>query len=205
MRIVFKPMGVALLVAAMSLVIGIVLLQQQQLQKTRQSVATTPPLPSKPIRAAEAGTLKEGVYRIRSVSSGLYLGTHNSSVDPKQEDHISQGRWYDKPNQKWRLLRLIDGTFNVQNTHQGFWLDNKNASTSSGDYVRQWYEVTRTTNDAQKWQIIPQGKDAYQVRNVMSGKVLEIHDNSKAPGAFAYQEEWKNADTQKFVFNRLAD
>lgn len=205
MRIVFKPMGIALLLAAMSVVIGIVFLQQQQLQKARRSLAVAPPLPVKPVQVIDANALKEGVYQIQSASSGLYLGTHNTSTDPNVEGHISQGRWFNAPNQKWRLLHMIDGTYNIQNTHQGFWLDNKNASPTAGDFVRHWYEVTRTTNDAQKWQLIRQSDGNYQVRSVSSGKVLEMHNDSKEPGGFVFQEEWKNTDSQKFMFKRIAD
>jgi hypothetical protein len=207
MRIVFKPMGVALLIATMACVLGIAIYQQQQLRQAQrqltgaQSRGAVASLP----QVAPNDGLQNGIYQIQAKHSRLYLETRNDSSNPATEGHITQGAWRDNANQKWRLIRLPDGAYNIQNTRFGFWLDDTNAVTAAGDYVRQWFAVNTTTNNAQKWQINRQEGGTYQIRCVASGKVLEVHDASRENGAVVYQEEWTGKDEQRFLLTRLGD
>lgn len=203
MRIVFKPIGFVLLLVAMSVIIGIAVIQQRQLAKAHQEIAKK----SVPVKTNDAPKdgLKEGVYKIQSKNSNLYLGVSSTATNPDTEAHITQQSWKDVSNQKWRFVHLPDGSLNVQNTLYGFWLDNTNAIPTAGDFVRQWYESNRTTNNAQKWQMIPQPDGSFMIRCLASNKVLEIHGASKQPGGLVYQENWMGRDEQKFLLERIAD
>jgi len=209
MRIVFKPLGILFLVILpLCIVIGVVLIQRQQLQAKEADLAQAHAaiLPASNVaHDSRPIAIPDGVYRIRAKQSGLYLGCRNASTDPSADGHIDQQPMRNDGQQKWRFIRLADGSYNIQNTLHSFWLDDTNASLSAGDFVRQWFEVNRTTNDAQKWLLIKQKDGSFQIRGVASGKVLEIHGASKNPGALVYQEDWQEKDSQKFVMERLED
>jgi len=211
MRIVFKPLGILFLVVLpLCIVIGVVLVQRQQLQAKEADLAQAhaavlPAASTAAVHDSRPIAIPDGVYRIKAKQSGLYLGCRNASADPNVDGHIDQGPWLKGPHQKWRFIRLADGSYNIQNTLHSFWLDDTNASLAAGDFVRQWFEVNRTTNDAQKWLLIKQKDDSFQIRCVVSGKVLEIHGAAKNPGALVYQEDWQEKENQKFVMERLED
>jgi hypothetical protein len=57
--------------------------------------------------------------------------------------------------------------------------------------------------DNQKWTVDRTTDGHYRVRNVHSGKVLDVEDASTGDGARCMQWEWLAGDNQKWKFERI--
>lgn len=144
--------------------------------------------------------LAAGIYSFRPASNtNLYMGTKNGSTNPSVEAHIDTWTWVNSQGQRWRLIPLNDGTYNIQCQLGGFYLDDANSQMKGGDYVRQWTGVDLTNNDAQRWRIIPLGGGYYEVQNVRSGLCLDMSGGATTAGTLIDQWPWWNSSGQKFL------
>lgn len=113
---------------------------------------------------------------LTNVNSGLVLDVDNRSTADGAD--VLQWTGTGGTNQQWYLRRATGNLFTIVNVNSGKALDNYSIN-GKGSQVRQW---TTNAQSQQLWSIEPRG-DAYVIRNVRSGQLLEIGAASKDPGA----------------------
>nr|WP_154924126.1 RICIN domain-containing protein [Microbacterium testaceum] len=113
---------------------------------------------------------------LTNVNSGLVLDVDDRSTANGAD--VLQWTPTGATNQQWYLRRATGNLFTIVNVNSGKALDNYSMN-NKGSQVRQW---TTSAESQQLWSVEPRG-DAYVIRNIRSGQLLEIGGASKTPGA----------------------
>ena len=136
--------------------------------------------------------IKDGLYRVRNVGSGLLLEVAEGSR--RSGAKAQQGRDDGTPAQLWRLTAVHPGgaLYHFENAASGKRLDVTGASTDNGVPVQQW---SANAFGAQEW-LLEQHVDTpgtFTLTSFISGKALEVTDAATTPGAAVRQ--WEDNDT----------
>jgi len=124
--------------------------------------------------------VRDGVYDIQNVRSGLYLNVAGGSMrgganvwvwdNPKSEDST------------WQLKRGVDGTYTLKNTKTGHYL----SVAGNGDHLGANVEAdTSAEGNASRWILdaVPNGDgSAYTWKNVKTGLFLNAAGGATAKG-----------------------
>ncbi len=84
---------------------------------------------------------------------------------------------------------FIDGVYTIAAKHSGMVLGTNESSVRQQVY---------TGSDNQLWRIENRGASHFKITSVESGKVIDISDESREPGAKALQYDWKDSYNQKW-------
>jgi len=113
-------------------------------------------------------------YRIHVKLDNLYLAVRNDSTDPLTEGHIEQADPVtNRSSFIWAITAAPGNYYNIQNVGTGFYADDALGVKLSGDFLREWWPVNLSTNEAQQWRVIDLGDGAYEIQNVRSGRAFD--------------------------------
>lgn len=144
-------------------------------------------------RALEEAAIPESPVRIISVLSGLALDVEDGSQDDLAA--IIQSADPDNPHQHWRIVRVGDGEFRIENESSGSVLDAKDESKDDGAPIVQlrWHG-----REDQRWRIIPVTDGEYRIENVNSEKPFDVKASSKKDKTAIVQHTWHDGENQKW-------
>ena len=138
-----------------------------------------------------------GDYRIRLRIDNLYLAVRNDSTDPLTEAHIEQADGTsNRSSFVWRFTPAPGGYYNIQNVGTGFYVDVVNGLKLDGDFLREWWPVNLSTNEAQQWRVIDLGDGTYEIQSVRSGRVFDDFAFGTTPGNPIWLWDWLYGDNQ---------
>lgn len=143
----------------------------------------------------DGGGLADGrTFRIQARHSGLCLdawmaGTGNGTP-------LAQGTWNGGNNQRWVARGLGGNQYAFTGVASGRAID-VNAWSTADIQLQLWDYYA---NAAQAWVCTPTDSGYYQLRNVNSGKVMDVYYASKANGAAVYQAAWNGGWNQHWAF-----
>lgn len=133
---------------------------------------------------------------IKAVHSGQCLDVYGvSSADGA---NVIQWPCHGGSNQKWELVPLEGGIFEIVAAHSGKCLDVFGASSVNEANVIQW-PCHGETN--QQWQLVPHGDGAFQIEAVHSGQCLDVSKASKANAANVIQWPCHGGINQQWRLN----
>ena len=110
----------------------------------------------------------EGTYALKSTSGKTLTPT---SETPGNGTSVTIWENSTSTVNRFKLIRLDDGYYHLQNTKTGLYLDVSGAGTSDGTKVQLW---AGNDNCSQKW-IVNKSSDKYTLKSSCSGKSLDIN------------------------------
>ena len=139
-----------------------------------------------------------GYYKILNVGSGKALEVRNGIA--KRGTIVQQYAWNGSKAQKWRFVQHKNGTYRIVSALSNkLSLDVAGASTANGATVQVW---KNNKSKAQKWKLTKVTKTVkngwYRIKNVGSGKVLDVAGGSTANGANVQQYKKNSSLAQAF-------
>ena len=137
--------------------------------------------------------IPNGTYRIKSATG------HNldiSGVGTTNGTNVWLWEQNNAGGQEWKVTRLDDGFYALQNPHSGKYLDVSGEGTADGTNVDIW---SHNTTCAQKWAITTNG-NGYRLQSACSGKSLDIAGGIMQNGTNV--RVWSNNDlpAQRWYF-----
>ena len=145
-----------------------------------------------------------GDYRIHVKLDNLYLAVRNDSTDPLTEGHIEQADPVtNRSSFIWRFTAAPGNYYNIQNVGTGFYADDALGVKLSGDFLREWWPVNLSTNEAQQWRVIDLGDGAYEIQNVRSGRAFDDFAFFTTPGNPIWLWDWLDGVNQAFYLEPL--
>lgn len=134
-------------------------------------------------------------YRIRAVHSGLFLTGDAPGGGFGNPGDAYQDTWQNTDDQRW-TLQADDGAFVLEHVSSGalFSLENFCFNGCGGGGVTN--AAVRGTlgfgpGDGQRWTPIENPDGSYRLENVGNGDVLDVENESTAPGGNAITYSWK--------------
>lgn len=111
---------------------------------------------------------------------------------------------YNGPNQRWALVPTENGDhFQIISWVSGKAASIENDSTANGAQLHAWDYVGN--NPSQQWDLVDVGNGWFKIRNVRSGKVLDVKDWSQADNADIIQYNDNGTANQKFRLQPWGD
>lgn len=146
-------------------------------------------------------------FRIRNVHSGLYLDADPPGTDP----------WWDPPTGDVYQSNFQEESESQQWTVEEDWSGTTLEQVSSGgrigigpaeqgnSFEEAVTEGTFWVPDEQRWNLIENADESYRIENAANpGEVLDVEDESTAPGGNIILYGWKGNDVatgnQKWIF-----
>ena len=135
-------------------------------------------------------------YQISSLNSGNVLDVQYNSLN----DGASIDQYYPNGgnNQKWTLIALPGGYWEILSVSSKKCLEIPNSSTSPSTGLDQ---ATYTGSNFQQWSITPYGDGSYELQNRGSGLAADVQGGSTAPGALVNQYTFYTGDNQRWILN----
>ena len=150
-----------------------------------RSLDDSDPAPTQP--------LPNGVYRLVAQHSGQTLNIGGISVAPGAA--AIQWPWLGGDNERWRLVRQLDGSVTFTAQHSGQLLEVAGCSAADGARVQQ---QPANGTACQRWRLQPVADGSFNVVNAASGKLLNIGGASQSAGAAAIQWPLSNASNERW-------
>lgn len=157
----------------------------------------------------------DGSFQLQNVATGRYAtatGQDNGTV-------IRQGSNTNAIDQRWRLIDpthradvvgVSAGVVSIKGVQSGRCLQTAGAWDTPGEganadfaAVELWDCVAVSTK--QKWEIIPLGHNRYALKNVQSGKCLDVKHGLYDDGVVLVQFECHFGGTEQFDFTQAVD
>ena len=135
-------------------------------------------------------------YLIRNVQSKKFLDIENGSSE--NDALLCTSDFNGKNHQRFNIQNMDYGFFKISPTHIKYYkrgLDVANFSKENNATVVMW-DFSGHLN--QLWAIIPVRKDVYKIMNKLSGKCLELMEET----GLVVQNEYSQAATQHWNFER---
>ncbi|AKJ29507.1 beta-glucanase [Caldimonas brevitalea] len=149
-------------------------------------------------RAGAAAAPAPGVYRIKSVFSGLCLTVQGGST--ADGAGIRQDRCGDAASQRFELRQDEGGSHRFVNQGSGKSLDIREVSTANGALLQQW---AGAPTDNQRFVVQTSGNgEAIRARH--SGKCLDVKDWNANAGAEIQQWDCAGSSNQQWRFEAVA-
>ncbi|MFD7702139.1 RICIN domain-containing protein [Streptomyces caelestis] len=133
-----------------------------------------------------------GTYKIQNARSGLHLQLENPAWGGDGAN-TAQNHYTGAAAEHWELIPVPGGGYRIKNADSARvrYLEVANASNDNGAEV-----LTRSSPAGQhkEWMLVPAGTSnngngtVFQIKNLKSGKAMEIRHQSTAPGARAAQQ-----------------
>ena len=157
---------------------------------------TNPNLFNEDIYQFRGNAVPDGTYLITGLNSGMALDDPGSSHNTGTQ--MDQWTVNNGANQKWTLTNLSYNTVRLVNQASGMSLGVRGGSLSNGAAVEQ---NTWTGATSQQWTVVSSGNLGYfTLKNVKSGKVLDVVSASKTAGALIDQWPSSGGANQKWHF-----
>ncbi|WP_428267364.1 Cys-every-fifth RiPP peptide CefA [Haliangium sp.] len=135
-------------------------------------------------------------------STRLYMATalHSGKAMTVDGANTVQKAWTELGGQQWKLVKLSNGNFKIENPSTGKVLDVEGGSTADGARVLPW---SWHGGANQQWKLIDLGNGQYRIQSVNSGKVIDVPDFSLDNGRQLVQWTWNGGDNQKWQLSEL--
>ena len=158
---------------------------------------TTPPPPPPPPPSG-SGPVADGVYLIKARHSGKALDLTAGN----QANGTQLQQWAADPNnanQRWRLTRQSDGSYEVAlASNAAKVVDANQSSTANGTKVQLWDD---NNSNAQRWVLVATDSGYYQVQSKLaSTAVWDVSNVSTSDGAKIHLWTWSNTTNQQWNF-----
>ena len=140
------------------------------------------------------GEIPSGKYYIISLQLGKALDAVNNNL----LQSVVQWGFHGSTLQQWELIDKGDG-YIIKSVGCGNVLQILNDSKVNGASIMQ-YTSYNGANAAQKWTLEKAGYNAFEIKNVWSGKLLDLNASSYAGGATMVQWDRNFRDNQKWLF-----
>jgi arabinan endo-1,5-alpha-L-arabinosidase len=143
-----------------------------------------------------SGTITSGgVYRITPRHSGKALDV--ASCGSADGTNVQQWSWLNNDCQKWIMTSVSSGVYRISPANaSGMALDVTNCSNANNTNIQLWSWLN---NDCQKWTLVS-NNGYYQIKNVATGKCLNISGSSTADGANAVLYDCGSGNNNLFSF-----
>jgi hypothetical protein len=138
-------------------------------------------------------TVPDGCYRVVCRKSNKVVDLVNGGT-ADGTDAVQWG-WNGGTDQKWNLVHIGGGQYQLTGVASGKLLEVTNAYTADGAVVQIW---PSNNNNCQKWTITPAGDGFFKLLNVNSGKAVDVSSGSTADGATLIQWPYGGGDNQQW-------
>jgi len=149
-----------------------------------------------PWKEDDTGPIENGTYKIKNANSRKLVEVYDSG----QDAGVNVQQWEDtgSDNQKWDIESVGNGEYKLIAGHSGHALTESFASVTQGTTVVQ----DRWRNELdQRWEFEAVG-DGYKIRNVESGKVLDVEESGTNNGDDIHVGEWTGDDNQRWTLEK---
>lgn len=145
------------------------------------------------------GVVSGGTYRITPRHSGKSLDIANCGT--ANGSNVQQWSWLNNTCQQFVMTDVGSGNWRITPSNAtGASLDLTNCSGSNSANIQIWSWLN---NNCQKWQLVDRGSGYYNIKNVSSGKCLDVSGASTSDGANVVQYTCGSGYNQQFSFTRL--
>lgn len=142
----------------------------------------------------EVGFQLPDYFKVTAKHSGKSLMVQDGSGSKGAK--VVQGTFGMSAESIWKLSENSDGYTVFTNINSGLDMGVSGASVDDGAAIIQWSQGSNTNDE---WTVERlENSDFYRVINRKSGKVLEVADQSMDDNAPLIQNNWMDADNQKF-------
>lgn len=143
------------------------------------------------IGQGESNTVRDGVYRLLNLNSGLPAEIHD--VTAGSGAPLTQGNSGGKTGQVWRVKNLGNGDITLTNVTTGLNLAVESATSGDGSPAIQ---QSPNGNPTQIWHLESQPDGTFVLINKATGKLLDVYAQNKDAGARIVQWQRNGGDNQ---------
>lgn len=160
-------------------------------------------LPVDPGISAEGqADIKEGYYTLSTaLDLGKALDVRGWSVESGSALQIWEST--DKENQAFKIYRLPDGFYRIENSWSGLVLDMTAGSPIPGTRIQQYAPIDGNLN--QEWAITEQTGGSYTIRNVATGLLLDVSGGTPTDGQDVIGYTANGTEAQRWLLSKALE